>query len=453
MWLVSSAVYWSSLATLAYTYAGYPLLVYGVSRLRPRVPRSADIEPTVSVVLAARNERAHLADKLAGLLALEYPADKREIIIVSDGSTDGTDEIVRSFADRGVILERLERPSGKPTAINRGVARATGELVLFCDARQKVNPGALRALVRLFADEDVGAVSGDLHMPGERGPGVYTRYEAFIRAHESKVDSLVGASGAFYAIRRRLFRKLPEDSLVDDMFTPLQIALRGYRVVFEPAAAFYDTEHAPADEFARKARTLAGNFQLLRQLPQVLHPIRNRLFFQLVSHKVMRLVCPFALAGLFASNVVLVLTFAPGWPIYVLSLGGQLAGYALALYGAVAGERAGKLARLCHTFATLNLAAVEGLRRFLTADLAWTRAAPAREAAAPPPAPPIAVPDDRAAAPPPSLLSPLLQPFLEPLRSRIGRPSADDHRRVAKSPARAWSRLWGGPPNPSTHEP
>lgn len=374
MWLVSSAVYWSSLAVIGYTYAGYPLLVYGLSRLRPRRARSADIEPTVSVVLAAHNESAHLHGKIAGLLALDYPADKLEIIVVSDGSTDETDEIVRSYEDRGVILERIERPSGKATALNRGVARARGELILFCDARQRVSPDALRALVRLFADPDVGAASGELHMPGERGPGVYWRYEAFIRAHESNVDSLVGATGALYAIRRKLYRMLPEDSLVDDMFTPLQIVLRGYRVVFEPAAALYDVEAAPADEFARKARTLAGNFQILRHLPEVLHPLRNRVFFQLVSHKLMRLACPFALAGLLASNAILVLTFAPGWPIYVLSLAGQIVVYALALRGAMAGERAGKLARVSHTFAVLNLAAVEGLRRFLAADLAWTSA-------------------------------------------------------------------------------
>lgn len=385
MWLVSSATYWSCLGVLTYTYAGYPLLVHGLSRLRSRPGRTADIEPRVSIVLAAHDERAHLRAKLEGLLALDYPADKLEIIVVSDGSTDGTDDIAAELADRGVILERVERPSGKPTALNRGVARATGELIVFCDARQRVSRGALRALVRRFADEDVGAVSGELHMPGERGPGVYWRYEAFIRARESDLDSLVGATGALYAIRRKLFRRLPADSLVDDMFTPLQIALRGYRVVFEPGAALHDVEATPGGELARKARTLAGNFQVLVHLPQALHPLRNRLFFQLVSHKLLRLVCPFALVGLFASNVLLVITFAPGWPLYVATLAGQLAVYGLALRGAWAGERAGKLARISHTFAVLNLAAVEGLRRFLVSDLRWTRAAAA-------PAPPAHVP-------------------------------------------------------------
>jgi len=408
MWLVSSAVYWSSLAVLGYTYAGYPLLVFGWSRLRPRRRRDAEIEPTVSIVLAAHDESAHIRAKLDCLLALDYPAHKRQIIVVSDGSTDGTDEIVASFADRGVVLVRNERACGKPTAINRGAVMATGELIVFCDARQHVERGALRALVRRFADEDVGAASGELRMPVERGPGMYWRYEAFIRAHESTVDSLVGATGAFYAIRRKLFRMLPEDTLVDDMFTPLQIALRGYRVVFEPAAAIYDIEATPEGEFKRKARTLAGNFQLLRHLPQVLHPLRNRLFLQVVSHKLMRLACPFALVGLLASNVVLVLTFAPGWPLYVITLGAQLAGYGLALHGARAGERAGKLARMCHTFVTLQLAALEGLRRFVTKDFAWTGARPSRD-------------DDRAAT---------------------RTPSASTTFSITELPWSTWTRLW-----------
>ncbi|MGN6105230.1 MAG: glycosyltransferase family 2 protein [Kofleriaceae bacterium] len=406
MWLASTAVFWSSLAIVGYTYAGYPLLVYGLSRLRPRAPRKADIEPTVTVVMAAHNESVHLRGKLADLLSIDYPADKYQIIVVSDGSSDGTDEIVASFADRGVILERLDRPSGKAAALNHGVARATGDLVLFCDARQRLAPGALRELVRHFADQDVGAVSGELHMPAERGPGMYWRYEAFLRAHESRVDSTVGATGALYAIRRRLFRMLPAGTLVDDLFTPLQIALRGYRVMFEPAAALYDAEATPRCEFARKARTLAGNYQLLVHLPQLLYPWRNRLFFQLVSHKLLRLACPFALAGLFASNLVLVATFAPGWPIYVATLGAQVAAYGLALRGARAGERAGKLARLSHTFALLNLAAVEGLRRFLVSDLSWTGATDRR---APAPAP----------IPAPAPVSPSEETPWTPIRSCI----------------------------------
>ena len=380
MWLVPSLLFWSSAGVIAYTYAGYPLLVMGLARLRPRATRARDdSEPTVTVVLAAHNEKGRIAAKLDNLLALDYPAEKLDIIVVSDGSTDGTDDVVAEYAEKHpgrVHVERVAEPSGKPTALNRGVARASGELVLFCDARQTVDAKALRALCRLFGDDDVGAASGELYMPSEKGPGVYWRYEKRIRAAESKLDSLVGATGALYAIRRKLFRELPEDSLLDDVFTPMQIALRGYRVVFEPEARVYDVEASTDGEFARKARTLAGNFQLLRHLPRVLDPRKNRLFFQLVSHKLMRLVCPFALTTLFASNVVLVATGAPGWPLYVATLAGQLAVYGLAVRGAVAGDGAGKLARVSHTFVVLNAAAVEGLRRFLTGNLAWTTARP-----------------------------------------------------------------------------
>ena len=384
MWLVPSVIFWSSAAVIGYTYAGYPLLVYTLSRLRRKPVQARDIEPTVSVVVAAHNERARIGAKLDNLLDLDYPADKLEIIVVSDGSTDGTDDIVAEYAARHrgrVHCERVAAQAGKPTAINRGVARATGDVVLFCDTHQTVDRGALRALVRLFGDSDVGAASGELHLPSEQGPGVYWKYEKLIRAAESRFDSLVGATGALYAIRRRLFRNLPDDSLLDDVFTPMQIALRGYRVVLEPEAKIHDIEASTAGEFARKARTLAGNFQLLGHLPAVLNPRKNRLFFQLTSHKLMRLLCPFALTTLFASNVVLVATGAPGWPLYVATLAGQLAVYGLALRGREA-DRAGKLARISHTFVVLNAAAVEGLRRYLADDLAWTSARTAVDAEA-----------------------------------------------------------------------
>ena len=193
MWIVPSIVFGSSLALVSYTYLGYPLAVFALSRLRERRPRRGGIEPMVSVVLAAHDEEAHIAAKIDDLLAADYPRERLEIIVVSDGSRDGTDAIVASYADRGVILERVEPAAGKPTALNRGVARATGEIVVFCDARQRLEPGAIRALVAAFADEEVGAVSGELHMPGVQGPGVYWRYEKLIRAAESRVDSVVGA--------------------------------------------------------------------------------------------------------------------------------------------------------------------------------------------------------------------------------------------------------------------
>jgi len=373
MWILPCAVYWSSLGLVSYTYLGYPALIYGLSRLRPRDVKRAPIEPKVSVVLAAHNEEARMGDKLENLLALDYPADQLEVIVVSDGSSDGTENIVKSFAGRGVILERLHEPSGKAVALNRGVARANGEIIVFCDARQDLDPQALRALMPWFADEDIGAVSGELQLKTDKGPGMYWAYEKLIRAAESKVDSVVGATGALYAIRRSLYRELPPNTLLDDVYTPMQIVLQGFRVGFEPDAKVFDEEASVKGEFSRKARTLAGNYQLLSQLPSLLDPRKNRLLLELVSHKLLRLACPFALAALLGSNTVLVLTGAPGWPLYATTLAGQLAGYGLALKAILGGdEKVGRLGRLAHTFVLLNAAAVEGLRRYLRGDLGWT---------------------------------------------------------------------------------
>lgn len=372
MWILSSLTYWSSLGVVAYTYAGYPALVMTLSKIRPKPVKASFFEPSVSVVLAAHNEQASIQAKLENLLSLDYPKEKLEIIVVSDGSTDETDSIVRSYSDRGVVLEQVAQASGKPTALNRGVAKANGEVILFCDARQRIDPGALKALVAAFADPEIGVVSGELTIEGDRGPGFYWKYERAIRNAEGKIGSVPGATGALYAIRKHLFRDIPKESLLDDVFTPMQIVLQGYRAIFEPKAKAFDKESSLEGEFARKARTLAGNFQLVEHLPQIINPLKSKVAFSFISHKLMRLACPFALVTLFASNVMLVLTFAPGWPLYVSTLGAQLGTYGLAINGLVRGEKAGKVSRIAHTFVVLNAAAVEGLRRYLKGEFAWT---------------------------------------------------------------------------------
>ncbi len=379
MWTIPTLTYWGSLGLIAYTYGGYPALLLGLSKLKKIARQGAlrpvepPVEPTVSVVLAAHNEQGRIAAKLDNLLSLDYPKEKLEIVVVSDGSTDETDAIVESYADRGVSLERNETPQGKAVALNRGVARASGELLLFCDARQRIDPQALRRLVSWFADPNIGAVSGELQLDTGKGPGAYWAYERLIRNAESAIDSVVGATGALYALRRHLYRDLPADCLLDDVFTPMQIVLQGYRVTIDSEAKVYDDEASVKGEFSRKARTLAGNYQLLQQLPELLDPRKNRLFLQLVSHKLLRLACPFALVTLFSSNAYLVLTAAPGWPVYATTLAGQLVGYGLAAKALLLGdEKAGKLTKLSQTFVTLNAAAVEGLRRFVKGELSWT---------------------------------------------------------------------------------
>ncbi|HEY5959282.1 MAG TPA: glycosyltransferase family 2 protein, partial [Polyangiaceae bacterium] len=203
--------------------------------------------------------------------------------------------------------------------------------------------------------------------------GAYWKYEKAIRHAESKVDSVPGVTGALHATRRELFRPIPTDLILDDMFTPLQIAMQGYRVVFEPDAKAYDREVDAKNEFRRKARTLAGNYQLLAVLPGLLCPWKNRIFWQFLSHKVLRLICPFALLLLLASNVLMALRSSPGDLPYLATLLLQFVAYGLAARGAWSGNAASKAARIAYTFVMLNAAAVEGLRRYLRGDFTWTR--------------------------------------------------------------------------------
>jgi cellulose synthase/poly-beta-1,6-N-acetylglucosamine synthase-like glycosyltransferase len=322
--------------------------------------------------MAVRNGEPEVGTKLENLRDLDYPAEKLQIIVVSDGSTDRTVEVVRGFSGRPVELVAIEVPSGKPTALNEGMARARGDVVVFCDNRQRIERHALRALAARFADPEVGAVSGELMIEGGRGPGLYWRYEKLIRSAEGALDSVPGATGALYAIRRELFRDLPRDCLLDDVYTPMSVILSGKRVVFESTARAHDVEVALKDEFQRKARTLAGNFQLLGQLPGLLDPRKNRILWQFASHKLARLACPYALAGMFVSSAALAALGGPRRLFYAAMLGAQLLTYGLAARGAHRGDRASRLERVAHTFVALNAAAVEGLRRYLAGDLAWT---------------------------------------------------------------------------------
>ncbi|MCP4677567.1 MAG: glycosyltransferase family 2 protein [Deltaproteobacteria bacterium] len=372
MLYLPTLVYWSSLGIVAYTYAGYPALVQVLSRLKPRTIEKKPIEPDVSIVLAAHNEEASIGRKLENLLELDYPQNKKEIVVACDGSTDRTAEIVREYSGSGVKLVALEKPSGKPTALNRALEVAEGEIVVFCDARQIIDKDALKILVSCFSDPQIGAVSGELHIKGQKGPGLYWKYEKSIRAAEGRLDSVPGATGALFAIRRKLFRPIPPESLLDDVYTPMQIVLSGYRTLFEPSAKVWDDEAEISTEFRRKARTLAGNFQILDHLPGILNPLKNRIFWQYTSHKLMRLVCPFALIGLLGSNLLLVLKPSPLWPLYLGTLAGQSALYALALRGAILEpEKCGRFSRIAHTFVVLNAAALEGLKRYIKRDFAW----------------------------------------------------------------------------------
>ncbi|HVY29695.1 MAG TPA: glycosyltransferase [Polyangiaceae bacterium] len=363
------------LSTVVYTYAGYPVLVAVWARLRGRAPASqSDFEPTVSVCLSVHDGARHLDAKLKSLQGLDYPAHKLEILVFSDGSTDDSERIVRRFAEtdpRIVLLSSTER-LGKPSALNALAAAAHGEVLLMNDVRQTLAPHALRALLAVLADPQVGCVSGNLVLTGDTGSSAYWRYEKLIRGAEARLGALVGVSGSIYAIRRRDFHELPRDVLLDDMFVPLVVAKRQKRIMLSEAAEAYDEAFPDEQEFGRKARTLAGNFQLIAKLPWLLLPHRNPVWFQLWSHKLLRLACPFALLGLLLTSNLLAWGEVAypyeraGWQALAL---GQGVFYALAALGG----RAGRLGALARTFVVLNAAAVAGLWRFLrgTQSVAW----------------------------------------------------------------------------------
>lgn len=335
-------VFWLSVAAIAYVYVGYPVLLAVWARLRPKPVRRSPLDadaPGVSVIIAARNEAARLPDRIENLLAQDYPGPL-EIVVASDGSVDGTASVVARFGDRVELVELP--PSGKPAALNAAVARARHDLLVFADARQSFGPDALQRLVENFADPAVGAATGELLLDCEResaaadstvgeSVGAYWRYEKSLRRYESLIWSTLGATGAIYAMRRRLWRPLPPGTLLDDVLAPMRVVLAGYRVVFDDRARAYDRVEADAaTERRRKVRTLGGNYQILALEPALLNPLRNPVWMQYVSHKLGRLLVPYAMGAALLSNVALV----QAGILYTAALGGQLIFYALALYGA-----------------------------------------------------------------------------------------------------------------------
>ncbi len=358
-------VFWCSLGFLFYTYIGYPLLMMSWARLRKEQPCDTGRErPSVTVVIAAHNEEKRVLKRLENLFAQDYPEELLDVVVVSDGSTDGTVAVLRELNHPRVTVIELKENRGKAVALNRGVAEAKGQIVVFTDVRQRFAPDVIERLTKAFADPHVGGVTGELVLceseeGGEpKGVGLYWRYEKAIREAESRVDSTVGATGAIYAIRRWLYRELPAGLILDDVLTPLNVTAQGYRLRMVREALAYDwISSSVNEEFRRKVRTLAGNVQLIQLAPWVMNPFRNRLFFQWFSHKVCRLLAPYALLGLFLSSW---LAGGGGYLAFGIL---QAVGYGIAvygLYGMTQGREVGK-AGVPASFLMLNAAAVVGL--------------------------------------------------------------------------------------------
>jgi len=333
-------IFWSSLAFVFYVYLGYPALLLLWARLAPRDVKKAACEPEVTLIIAAYNEKDNIRQKLVNCLSLDYPRERLHIIVSLDGSTDGTDILAIEASTRGIHVMYSPQHSGKASAINRAVRKARGSVLVFVDARQTLQRNVIRELVANFSDPTVGAVSGELvltdgALESRSSVGLYWKYEKFMRLCESRIHSVAGATGAIYAVRRECFRELPEDAILDDVILPMSIVLSGKRVIMDPAAQAFDrASKNPSAEFGRKVRTLAGNFQLLSYMPELMLPWRNPIFLQFVSHKVARLLCPYALVTLLISNFFL------HHGAYLVFLILQLAWYGLAIAGyAVWNER------------------------------------------------------------------------------------------------------------------
>lgn len=283
-------------AFIIYTVAGYPLILGWLARRRAR-PVKKSFEPRrVSFVMAVYNGENFLAAKLRSILDLDYPRELMDIVVVSDASTDATDDIARSFSGESVKLIRVAR-GGKPAALNVAVPQTRGEILVLTDVRQTLERASLRKMIACFGDPTVGVVSGDMVVRlgsiEETNVGLYWRYERWIRKQLGRLDSMMGATGPFYAIRRELFRPMPADLLLDDMFVPLNAFFQGYRLIVEEEARAFDYPTGVETEFWRKVRTLAGNYQLLRYMPELLG-FRNRMLYHYVSYKLARLLLPWA---------------------------------------------------------------------------------------------------------------------------------------------------------------
>jgi len=361
-------LFWFSLSFIFYTYIGYPFILWVWAKIRIRPVDKKYIEPFVSIVIAAFNEERFISQKLTNCLQLDYPKDKLEIIVVSDASNDGTNEIIKRFQTKGVRVLSYPERKGKPTALNLGVAETRGEIILFTDARQILDKSSIRELVANFSDSQIGSVSGELMLICEdrnvssEGMGVYWKVEKWMRERESQIHSMLGATGAIYAIRKSLFTPIPPETILDDMLIPLKGVLKGYRAIFDRSAKAYDIcTNDLREESKRKVRTLSGNFQLLKLEPRLMDPFSNPVFFQFTSHKIFRLIVPFAMGLCFFSNIFLISTF------YILTLIVQCLFYLGAILAPWAPENHfGKIMKGAKVIVEMNLAAIKGFYRFIT---------------------------------------------------------------------------------------
>lgn len=376
MLLTAQVVFWVSLYAVAYAYVIYPALIFVCSRLLgnkpvPPVPAIRST-PSVSLLIAALNEEQVIEERLENALKLDYPPDKLEIVIASDGSVDRTVEIVRRFQQefpgRVRLLDYPQR-RGKATVLNVSMPELTGEIVLFSDANTFFDATAAKNVVRWFTDPQVGVVCGKLKLvnprSGKNVDSLYWRYETFIKECEGRLGALLGSNGAIYAIRRADYIPIAGDTIIDDFMIPLLVKMRGRkRIVYDVEAVAH--EETPSDmksEFGRRSRIGAGGFQSLMRLWQLLLPVYGWTTFAFWSHKLIRWCCPAFMVLALLTNGILA-----GTAFYGAMFALQLAFYAFALAGNfVPGNTAPvRLLRLTTMFTSMNLALAVGFWRWIS---------------------------------------------------------------------------------------
>ena len=365
MTALAAALFWAALAIIAYTYVGYPIRLAFLSRLR-RGHRVGDVISAVDVVIAAYNEQDHIAQKLENTLALDYPADIMRIIVVTDGSSDATPDIVRRYADRGVLLVHQPERQGKTAALARALPHLQGEAILFTDANCALPAQTVRRMVRHLADPKVGGVSGVKRVGqagASEGENLYWLYEGWLKALDSRFGSVMGAPGEIWLARREAYRPPPPDILLDDFYASVEMVTRGWRVVYEPdALSLEPASPTLGAEWRRRVRNAAGGWQAVLRLTNIWRG-GAPLLFQYLSHRVLRwMVVPLLLPLVLITNLLLLPETQ-----YLVLLGIQLLFYSAGLAGwlLVRNERRAGLLAAPLAVCMFNAAALVGGWRYI----------------------------------------------------------------------------------------
>lgn len=378
---IISLIFWGSVSAILYTYAGYPLLIFMLAKLKSAPVLQTTDNFAVTLLIAAYNEEKEIEGKIRNCLALDFPKGQLQILIVTDGSTDQTPNIVKNYAASGIECMHSDERRGKMAAINRAMPFVRGEIIVFSDANNHYQPDTISRLIAPFSDPKVGAASGAKVIQKGDGSlgtseGAYWKYESFIKKQESRLGSCTSAAGEILAIRKDLYVSPPDHVINDDFFIAMQILRQGYRLIYVPQAKSSERVSATAqDEIIRRTRINAGRYQAIAMSGQVL-PLRSPiLVWQIISHKFLRPLVPFFMAGAFLSNLIAVLyPPQPGAllspPLGIMVLVAQIAFYGLAVLGNLApsGKKQSRIMNLFYlpTFlVNSNLAALNGFFRFL----------------------------------------------------------------------------------------